>query len=321
LTRRWLIKHLGLQPSRYYQWQKRRGLDNRHNGKTPREHWLFPEEREAILSYCQDKLEEGYRRLTYMMLDADIVAVSPATTYRLLKNAGLLNRWAPSKRDAKKGFDQPLAVHEHWHIDISYVNILGTMYFMTTVLDGRSRYIVHHELRTKMTEYDVEIVTQRAKEKFPQACPRIISDNGPQFISKDFKEFIRLAGFKHVRTSPYHPQSNGKIERYHRTIKSEEIRRRAYTSIEDARLQIAGYVVHYNTVKLHSAVCYLTPEDVLKERQEHRLKERQKNSTPLEKPSIKSKITVILSIKPESVCQFPAEAVHHVVSSFKNSSS
>jgi len=147
LTRRWLIKRLGLQPSRYYQWQKRRGLDNRHNGKTPREHWLLPEEREAILSYCQDKLEEGYRRLTYMMLDADIVAVSPATTYRLLKNAGLLNRWAPSKRDAKKGFDQPLAVHEHWHIDISYVNILGTMYFMTTVLDGRSRYIVHHELK------------------------------------------------------------------------------------------------------------------------------------------------------------------------------
>lgn len=167
-----------------------------------------------------------------MMLDADIAAVSPSTTYRLLKEAGLLNRWAPSKRSAKKGFDQPLAVHEHWHVDISYVNILGTMYFMITVLDGKSRYIVHHELRTQMKEYDVEIVIQRAKVKFPQARPRVISDNGPQFISKDFKQFIRLAGFKHVRTSPYHPQSNGKIERYHRTIKSEEIRRRAYTSMK-----------------------------------------------------------------------------------------
>lgn len=152
---------------------------------------------------------------------------------------------------------------------------LELLYFMTTVLDGRSRYIVHHELRTQMTEYDIEIVTQRAREKFPQARPRIISDNGPQFISKDFKEFIRLAGFKHLRTSPYHPQSNGKIERYHRTIKTEEIRRRAYSSIKDARLQIAGYVHHYNTVRLHSAIWYLTPEDVLKERQEHRLKERQ----------------------------------------------
>ena len=76
-----------------------------------------------------------------------------------------------------------------------------------------------------MTETDVEIILQRAKEKFPDARPRIISDNGPQFIAKDFKEFIRLSGMTHVRTSPYYPQSNGKLERFHKTIKGECIRR------------------------------------------------------------------------------------------------
>ncbi len=71
-----------------------------------------------------------------------------------------------------------------------------------------------------MTESDVEIILQRAREKFPDAKPRIISDNGPQFIAKDFKEFIRISGMTHVNTSPYYPQSNGKLERYHRSIKS-----------------------------------------------------------------------------------------------------
>ena len=92
------------------------------------------------------------------------------------------------------------------------------------VLDGFSRYIVHWEIREAMKESDVEIILQRAREKFPDANPRIISDNGPQFIAKDFKEFIKVSGMKHVKTSPYYPQSNGKLERYHRTIKSTCIR-------------------------------------------------------------------------------------------------
>jgi len=235
----------------------------------------MPEEKKKIIAYCSDKREDGYRRLTYMMLDEDIVAVSPSTTYRVLKSAGLLSRWKVSKSKKGNGFKQPIKPHEHWHVDISYVNILGTLFFLICVLDGASRYILHHELRTQMTERDVQLTIELAKEKYPLARPRIISDNGSQFISKDFKEFIRQSGFYHVRTSVAYPQSNGKLERFHGTIKSEEIRRNIYYDLGDARSKIAKYIDYYNTRRLHSAVYYLTPEDVLLGRMEKRLKERQ----------------------------------------------
>ena len=113
---------------------------------------------------------------------------------------------------------QPLKPHEHWHTDISYINICGTFYYLWSVLDGFSRPIVHWEICESMREADVEIVLQRVRERFPDAEPRIISDNGPQFIFKDFREFIRLSGMTHVRTAPFYPRSNGKQERWHTTL-------------------------------------------------------------------------------------------------------
>ena len=114
-----------------------------------------------------------------------------------------------------------------------------------------------------MTELDVECVMQRARERFPGARPRIISDNGPQFIAKDFKEFIRVAGMTHVRTAPYYPQSNGKLERWHGTVKSEAIRVTPPASLDEARAVVARFVEHYNGVRLHSAIGYITPNDLL----------------------------------------------------------
>ena len=129
-----------------------------------------------------------------MMLDKDVVACSPSSVYRVLKKAGLLAGSTPMPSKKGTGFVQPLVPHEHWHIDISYLNIAGTFYFLCSILDGCSRYIVHQEIREKMEESDVEIILQRAREAYPDAKPRIISDNGPQFIAKDFKEFITPAG-------------------------------------------------------------------------------------------------------------------------------
>jgi putative transposase len=113
---------------------------------------------------------------------------------------------------------------QHWHIDISYINLSGTFYYLCSILGGFSRFLVHWDLRESMRETDVEVILQRAKEKYLEAKPRIISDNGPQFIARDFKEFIRISGMTHVRTSPYYPQSNGKIERWHKSLKGECIR-------------------------------------------------------------------------------------------------
>lgn len=269
-----MIQWIGIGRSKYYDWRSRYGKVNEHNAWIPRDFWLADYERQAIIDYYHGHPLEGYRRLTYMMMDDDIVAVSPSSVYRVLVNAGLLRRWnrKPSKKGT--GFQQPLKAHEHWHIDISYINICGTFYYLCSILDGFSRYIAHWEIRESMTETDVEIILQRAREKFPDAKPRIISDNGPQFISKDFKEFIRISGMTHVKTSPYYPQSNGKLERYHRTIKGTCIRVKTPLSLEDARDLVTDFVDHYNSNRLHSAIGYITPNDKLKGRAETILAER-----------------------------------------------
>ena len=243
------ITLLGIAPSKYYNWQSRYGKANEHNALIPRDFWLEDWEKQAIINFYQHHPQEGYRRLTFMMLDRDIVAVSPSSVYRVLSAAELLRRWNGKTSKKGAGFVQPLKPHEHWHVDISYVNLCGTFYYLCSLLDGCSRYIVHWELRETMTEKDVEIILQRAREKFPEATPRIISDNGPQFIAKDFKEFIRLVGMTHVRTSPFYPQSNGKLERYHKTIKSECIRPKVALSLEESRKQITDYISYYKQRK------------------------------------------------------------------------
>ena len=263
-----MVKWIGIARSKFYDWRSRYGKLNEHNAWIPRDFWLTDWEKQAIIDYYLDHPLEGYRRLTYMMMDADIVAVSPSSVYRVLKNADLLDRWNRKASKKGTGFHQPLKPHEHWHIDISYLNISGTFYYMCSVLDGFSRYIVHWEIRQQMTEMDVEIILQRAREMFPEAQPRVISDNGPQFISKDFKEFIRISGMTHVKTSPYYPQSNGKLERYHKTIKGTCIRVKTPLSLEDARRVVSEFVAHYNNERLHSAIGYVTPNDKLQGRSE-----------------------------------------------------
>lgn len=269
-----MVNWIGISRSKFYNWQNRYGKVNEHNSWIPRDFWLTNDEIQSIINYYHDNPLEGYRRLCYMMMDADVVAVSPSSVYRVLTKANLLNRW--NRKESKKGtgFVQPLKAHDHWHIDISYINICGTFYYMCSVLDGFSRYIVHWEIREAMKESDVEIILQRAREKFPDARPRIISDNGPQFIAKDFKEFIKISGMTHVKTSPYYPQSNGKLERYHRTIKTNCIRVNTPLSLDDAQRLVTDFVGHYNDTRLHSALGYITPKDKLEGRAETILAQR-----------------------------------------------
>jgi len=270
-----LIGMIGISSSKYYSWRDRFEQPNNHNGIIPKRHWILDWEREAILGYAQNNISEGYRRLTYMMIDDNIVAVSPSTTYRVLKTAGLLNKWNKLKKSSKgNGFIQPTAPHEHWHTDIKYVNFQGTFLFLISVIDGYSRFIVHHELRRSMQEFDVQITIQRALEKYPETKPRLISDNGSQYISKDFAEFIKHAGLQHIRTSVAYPQSNGKIERYHRTINRECLRVKSLVDLNDARKQVAEFVEFYNSKRLHSSLFYLTPEDFLLNRIDEKINER-----------------------------------------------
>jgi putative transposase len=257
------IPWLGVTVSKFYDWRERYGRVNEHNGWIPRDFWLEPWEKDAILDFHWKNPLEGYRRLAWMMLDREVVAVSPASVWRVLKQAGVLSRWRGKPSRKGTGFEQPPEPHQHWHIDVSYINLSGTFYYLCSVLDGYSRFIVHWDLRESMKEADVEMILERAKEKYPEAKPRIISDNGPQFMARDFKEFIRISGMTHVRTSPFYPQSNGKIERWHKSLKGECIRVLTPLTVDDARRLIEGYVDHYNRVRLHSAIGYVTPQDML----------------------------------------------------------
>jgi transposase InsO family protein len=268
------VSWLGVAASKFHDWRQRYGLANPHNALVPRDWWLEDWEKKAILDYHAEQPLEGYRRLAFMMLDADVVAVSPSSVYRVLKHAGLIahHNCKPSLKG--KGFQQPLSPHEHWHTDISYINVAGTFFYLCSLLDGCSRFLVHWEIREHMTEADIETILQRAREQYPDARPRIISDNGPQFIAKDFKEFLRICGMTHVRTSPSYPQSNGKIERWHRSLKSECIRPGTPLSLEDARRLVAKYVSRYNDSRLPSAIGYVTPADKLAGRDSAILAER-----------------------------------------------
>lgn len=256
-----IIGWIGIARSKYYDWRERYGKVNEHNCWIPRDFWLEEWEKSAIVAFFFTHPDEGYRRLAYMMLDEDVVAVSPSSVYRVLTYEELLRRWNGRESKKGQGFEQPLKPHEQWHTDISYVNIRGTFYYLCSILDGFSRSIVHWEIREQMHERDVEIILQRGLERYPDECPRIISDNGPQFMAKDFKEFLKQKGMTHVRTSPFYPQSNGKIERWHQSLKRECIRPKTPLSLEDARRIVGEFVEYYNSVRLHSAIGYVTPKD------------------------------------------------------------
>lgn len=281
-SRRRIIDILGIRPEKYYRWKKNFGVEHRTHYKQPKAHWLLSEEREAIIAYAKAQVAKssaygrhGYRRLAYMMIDANICTCSPATVYNILHEEGLLNRWNKAERSLKgTGFEQPTRVHQHWHTDIKYVNFRGTFLYFISVLDGFSRYLLHFELRKSMTELDIALVLQRAMEKYPEAKPRLISDNGKQFVAHEFKKFLNDADFTHVRTSPMYPQSNGKIERFHRSLSEECISTSSFIDMDDAKEQFTAFVGYYNDKRLHSSLNYLPPRTYLDGTYQRLLEER-----------------------------------------------
>ena len=294
----------GISRRTFREWLERREAETKHNGHIPREHWVTPEEQRTIIKYCEDRMELGYRTLCWLMVDGNIAYVSPATVYNVLKKSGLTKKWAQIEEERQKGFEQPTAIHEHWHIDFSYIRVCGIYYYFISVLDGYSRKILVWNLCETMEGLWSEIIIAQAKEKYPNANPRAITDNGSQFISKDFRELTRLLEIEHIFTSPGHPQSNGKLERFHRTLKSEHVRTSSYFSYEDAKERMGRWIEYYNNERLHSVHYYLPPEVVFQGMKEIRIAERRKklytasinrrsywqslNSEPSYKPALKT---------------------------------
>ncbi len=197
------------------------------------------------------------------MLDEDVVALSPPGVYRVLRETGVMDRFSGKKSRKGTELGQPSKPHDHWHVDvfcviIGCVCVGGAFCFMCSVLDGCSRSLVHWDIREE-EEVDIEGILGRAREKYPEAKPLFINGNRPQFISLDFKDFTRNAGMKNAKTSPHYPQRNGKVERYHRTIKGDCIRDKQIESLDDSRKNATEYVRHYNELRLHSSIGYMEP--------------------------------------------------------------
>jgi len=270
-----LLKYAGVSRRTWREWTQRRGIETKHNNNIPRNYYLTPEEIEAIVSFCIENQFKGYRMQCWEMVDKNVAFVSCSSVYNLIKRYDLGKKWAEAVEMKKRGFDQPKKIHEQWHIDFSYIKITGLFYYFICILDGFSRKMLNWRLCENMAGINAEILVTKTKELYPEAKNvRIISDNGNQFISKDFGELLVFLEFGHMFTLANHPQSNGKLQRYNRTLKSEHVRRSAYLNYQDACIRMAQWIAYYNNERLHSAIYYLTPNDVFNGRMSERIAER-----------------------------------------------
>lgn len=238
---------------------------------------ILPEEEKHIIEYrksSEELINLGYRKFTWTMVDKNIVFLSETAVYRILKVNSLLGRTFKIS-DANKEYQQkPEYVHQHWHTDIAYIKLCGVFYYLIFMIDGYSRYILNHELMIDMTGHSVELFTQRTKDMYPDACPMVIHDNGVQFISYDFKNLLRETGCIDVPTKYKHPETNGKAERFIRTIREECIRSKSPVYYIEAVKYLNQYILKYNNERLHSGIKFLKPVDVFKGRKNIILNER-----------------------------------------------
>ena len=268
------LSYLDIAKSSYYRWcrELRSGNLQDNRGKAPCLDRILAEEEQAVIDYALAHPQEGYRRLAWMMIDENVVCLSPSTVYRILDKHDLLYRW---KKSVAVGNipAKPKAPDVRWHTDILYLWVAGRWYFLVTVIDGYSRYIVNWKLLFSMVADDVVSVIEEALENI-QAHPQVVSDNGPQFISREFRQLIKQHTLVDIKTMRRHPESNGLIERYHRTFREEGIGDQLLPNYYDACELITKWVYYYNNHRLHSAIEYLRPIDYYRGEPEKLVKER-----------------------------------------------
>lgn len=259
-TVRRILGRLGLARSTYRAWAARSARDalTDRPAVAPTLDAILPEEAAAVLRYALAHPQDGYRRLAWQMVDAEVAYLSPSSVYRLLRDADLLYRW---KRGSRTGTapTPPTRVHERWHTDLMYLRVGDGWYFLVTVLDAYSRYVVHWELLATMTAADVRYVLQYALER-TGAHPKLVTDNGTQFTATEFKDLVRRFAVEHIRIRTYHPESNGLVERFHRSTR-EALGDEALRTWARARELVGAWVQHYNETRLHAGLGYLPPAE------------------------------------------------------------
>jgi putative transposase len=258
-----ILQLYSIKRSTFYDWQKAPATEVT---KKPVVSTASPrlEEIQAVLAYRDLHPDIGYRKFTWQMVDGNIAFLSESKVYDILSEHNRLQGWnkVDNGETAKEYRHKPKHVHYHWHTDIAYVKVGGIFYFLIMMLDGYSRYLLDWELMTDMLGRSVESFVQRVKEKYPHAKPRLINDNGSQFISHDIKRLLQKLEIQQIFTRRNHPQTNGKIERMNGSVKQEALRPGQPCDFQEAWEILNKYSYEYNHQRLHAGINFLRPADM-----------------------------------------------------------
>jgi putative transposase len=248
---------LGVPRSVFYAWKKRESLEDRA-GKPCRVYELLPEERAGICQFALQYPKIGYRKLTWMMVDAAVACVGESTVYRVLSDADLLSRWKRSTVSSGEYNFRPNGPNQQWHTDVMYVWVAARFYFLLSFVDAYSRYIVHHKLLISLDGQSVALELQAALEAAKDARPRVVHDHGSEFVNRDVAAVIKTHNLIDIKTRPRHPESNGIVERFNGTVRDESDNDYGNNYLQ-AEAIIAKLMHHYNEERLHATLGYMTP--------------------------------------------------------------
>jgi putative transposase len=275
LSIRKTLQELEVPRSTFYDWYRRYqedGYDGLADQRTgPRQFWnQLPESvQNEIVDLALKHPEESSRQLAWKFTDEQEYFISESSVYRLLKNFDLIQSPAFMMMGAKDKFENPTTrVNELWQTDFTYFKIIDWgWYYLSTVIDDYSRYILAWKLSSTMASGDVEETLELALKKSGldevrvRHRPRLLSDNGPAYLSKELKEFLKRKDIEHVRGAPYHPMTQGKIERWHRSLKNV-VKLQNYYLPSELEKSIGEFVKYYNHERYHESIDNLTPADV-----------------------------------------------------------
>ncbi len=279
------LKRLDMPRSTYYRWRAKlrlEGLTGLKNRKpVPKKQWnsITPIEEDVILKIAEEKPELSSREISFSITDEEAFTVSESTVYRILKREGLIREFnVESFPAAKEYHTKPQYVNEQWQTDATYLHVEGWGWFyLISILDDFSRKIISWKIQNSMTAEDFIEVVDDACEKAGldrNNMPNLVSDRGPALISGDLKDYLNDQDIHHILASPYHPQTNGKIERYHKSLKSK-VKLHIYACPNELKAEVGKFISYYNKKRYHESLGNVTPDDVFYGRREKIVKARE----------------------------------------------
>jgi putative transposase len=274
--KRQTLLELGVARSSYYRW---RHLKEQKARDRP---WnrITPNEEHRILAVAREFPELSSRQISVWITDNEGFAVSESTVYRILRREGLVKRAEFEPAAAKEYHTRTSRPHQMWSTDCSYFKVPGWgYYYLVTVMDDYSRFILSWKMQTDMSANSLIEVVQHAVDATGMTDvlvvdrTKLLSDNGSGYVSRAFNDYLHLVGIDHIRAAPFHPQTNGKIERYHESLK-KQVNQLTYELPSELEKAIADFVDYYNYRRYHVSLGNVAPADVLYGRREDILKRR-----------------------------------------------